>query len=77
MEEQKSLNVDLTDNQKDLMYTIKDCKSLPLDSFQMNIRALNQLIKKGYLTTHNYANGEFASLTDSGNEIIEYLAKNE
>lgn len=73
----KAISIDLTDSQKGLMYAIKDYKSLPLDSFQMNIRALNQLIKKGYVTTYNYANGEFASLTDNGNAIMEYLEKNE
>lgn len=73
----KSISIDLTDSQIGLMYIIKEYKELPIDSFQMNKRALSQLIKKGYLTTNNYANGEFASLTDSGNEIMEYLAKNE
>jgi hypothetical protein len=73
----KALNVDLTDSQIGLMYIIKEYKELPIDSFQMNKRALNQLIKKGYVTTNNYANGEFSSLTDSGNEIMEYLSKKE
>jgi hypothetical protein len=71
------INIDLTDIQKSLMYTIKDYKALPVNSFQMNKRNMNQLIKKGYVITNNYANGEFASLTDSGNAIMEYLAKNE
>lgn len=74
---QKKIKIDLTDGQKSLMYMIKDYKALPLDSFQMSIRILNQLIKKGYATTYNYANGEFASLTDNGNAIMEYLSKNE
>lgn len=73
----KHIDVDLTDSQKGLMYIIKEYKSLPLDSLQMNKRALNQLIKKCYVTTYNYANGEFASLTDNGNAIMEYLSKNE
>lgn len=73
----KAISIDLTDSQKDLMYIIKEYKSFYLGSFQMNKRALNQLIKKGYATTYNFANGEFASLTDNGNAIMEYLAKNE
>lgn len=71
----KHIDVDLTDNQKNLMYIIKEHKTLDVYSFQMNKTALNQLIKKGYVTTNNYVNGEFASLTDSGYDILEYLHK--
>ncbi len=73
----KAISIDLTDSQKGLMYIIKEYKELPIDSFQMNKRALSQLMKKGYITAFEYANGRFVSLTDSGNEIMEYLAKNE